>query len=800
VRRTSGHPKFRSRLLVGLLLWSPAAVGAQSSGFDASLESIDRSTQMVEARLTRLEREYGHRRGLIGAEEAESRYEDAVFAYLVEDFERAATIFFTLVEAEALVRVGLAQDAEWYLGECLFEEGNYVTAVEAYQRIVDGGREHPFFSDAVRRQLEAFGRLKDTAQFYEVYNRYIVTAIVPTTSAVRYSIAKSFYHQGDAARAKGLFAEIPTSSRHYTRARYLLGAILVEEGQLEAAVIQFDKVHTYMPPAEAENYHGYGGIKEFARMRAMETEVAELSRLALGRLNYELGKFDVAQRYYQDIRRESEHFTDQLYELVWTYVKQDKWLEAINQIEIFLLAYPEHHYAFQLRLLLGHLFMRRNSYERALATYEDVVETYRPIRERLQRIGSTEEEPAVFFAAMVTSKEFEEVDPNLPPFAVDLLVEQDQVGRAVDTTRELGRQETDLDYSQDLVDLVGPALQTGTKGIGTFRQGRNAIAAIRNDGLGLRGDITEYEIDWLEANADDGQAAEIVPLRQRWAVLVGRSDQVRDLETHASERYEVHDTQVREVQSTAFRAQQIALDQVAQVTAMRRRLRENPSGLSDAELREVGETLAQLDRSLKGDAADLDRLQGDTVRRRVMGTVPFEVAVDTGAQRGHIGDDFAALHGDLVAYRPRVSGAGAAHREVDSLWVRANDVDSRATRTLDKLEAAESRELDTMRRRLAVEVEKLTRLTAELQSATRNMGLLGVAITQAGISDVGHRFEETVMGADRGIVDVYWVRKAGVTEEIDRLNEERGFRETELDARFKQIRSRLEDRPVEPQQ
>ena len=60
---------------------------------------------MIEARIAGLEREYGHRRGLIGAHAAEIRFEDGVFAYLVEDYDRAATIFFTLVEAEALVEI-----------------------------------------------------------------------------------------------------------------------------------------------------------------------------------------------------------------------------------------------------------------------------------------------------------------------------------------------------------------------------------------------------------------------------------------------------------------------------------------------------------------------------------------------------------------------------------------------------------------------------------------------------------------------------------------------------------------------
>ena len=67
------------------------------------MDSVSRSIGSIEARIAGLEREYGYRRGLIGAHAAEIRFEDGVFAYLVEDYDRAATIFFTLVEAEALV-------------------------------------------------------------------------------------------------------------------------------------------------------------------------------------------------------------------------------------------------------------------------------------------------------------------------------------------------------------------------------------------------------------------------------------------------------------------------------------------------------------------------------------------------------------------------------------------------------------------------------------------------------------------------------------------------------------------------
>jgi tetratricopeptide (TPR) repeat protein len=779
--------------------WLGHVSGAEAapSGLAGRLDGITLSARMVETRLVKLEKEYGHRRGLIGAQAAEARFREAVFAYLVEDYDRAATVFYTLVEAEALVEKSLAQDAEWFLAECLFEEGNFGTSVEAYERIVRQGKQHPFFNDAVRKQLEAYGRLKDTPSFYRVYNRFIVTGVVPTTDAVKYSVAKSFYHQGDNARAKALFAGVPTTSAYYTRARYFTGAILITEKQLEAAIKQFEAVDSHMPPDTAQDYHGYGGIRAFAQMRAVETEVHELARLALGRLHYEQGRYDRAQAYYQDIRSESTYFTEQMYELVWTYVKQEKWLEAINQIEICLIADPDQLHSFQLRLLLGHLNMRRKDHNRALASYENVVQIYGPVRDHLQSLERDQSEPKAFFEALVKARDPGMVDPKLPSFAVDLLVNDDQMGRAVEARRALDRQKTDLDYAQDLIALVSPALRSGKESIGTFRQGRAAIAAVQGDDLKLRADLTDFELSWMESHASGGTSSRLVPLRERWRVLVGRTGQVRSIETDATERQSAHETQVREVQHKAFQVQQIALDQQAQITAIRRRLRENASGLSPADVSKLRAALDKAQSGLRDQLNDLERAQGETVRRRVMSTVRGGTKVDTLAQRGLIGEDLTKLHRDLVAMRAEARAPASVYPKVDELWGRSESFARRSQQTLDKLEKAEQTELSAMRQRLSTEMDGMTGIGADLRGASIEMDTLASGITRRGIGRVEDAFDETVMGADRGIVDVYWVKKGNIASEQTRLNAEKNKRIRALNERFLIIDSRLDQSGIE---
>ena len=99
-----------------------------------------------------------------------------------------------------------------------------------------------------------------------------------------------------------MFSEIAPGSNFYGRSRYFLGTVLAQEQDLESAIGEFLRVIEQ------------GGAQEAA--------VVELAHLALGRLYYETGDYTSATEYYQRITSRSDYFSDQLYELVWTYINR----------------------------------------------------------------------------------------------------------------------------------------------------------------------------------------------------------------------------------------------------------------------------------------------------------------------------------------------------------------------------------------------------------------------------------------------------------------------------------------------
>lgn len=760
-------------LSVALLFGTPSAFAVDRAVLNR-LETIESEFGDADTRMRALDREYRQRRGLIGAVEAQQRYEDAVYAYLVGEYERAALGFFTLVEADALAVQGLAQDSQYYLAECLFELGNHKSALQAYDIIIGQDKGHPFFGRAVERELEIYGILQDNDAFYEVYQRYILSGRVPATDAVKYTVAKSFYRQGEAARAKSMFMEIPEGATHYGRARYFLGTVLASEGEIPSAIAEFKRVEDV---GQAEG-----------------RELQQLCWLALGRLHYETAEYGVAQDYYQRITSDSLWFADQLYELTWTFIKQDKWEDALRQVEIFLLAYPEHRYSMQLQLTQGHLHMKRDQFENALATYDTLVSQYTPLHQRIASLEASRDDPAEFFKRIVEADALDSSRYALPAYAIEMLVDDPDMSRAVGARKELRRQDRDLAHSQEMVDEIRGVLAS-SDAIGTFSRGRGGLLRLADDGLRLRSDLVSLEIDYLVDNVSDSNRAEVKSLRDRWAVLQTRSEDVQGAETARTDRYQAYDDQVREIQGEAWRVQDIATQLRSEATAVRRALKEKRAQLTPEDLATVERLLAATEADLDRLVGDAGRIQSDATRRTVLANVAEGRTTEGANERGLIAADYHELRKLLSRYRGQVTDQdrNQVFGQLDQMWAKVVTLDATGSATLDHLEEAERAERAVVKRKLSEEAAQVVQLKREVDGTAAGSQDLAVRITRNGFGRLEGELSETIMQADMGIVDVYWLRKTEVSEEITRLAKERGVKLEELDSRFKIIRQKLED-------
>lgn len=759
--------------VVGLIGLSPAAAAPRD--LSARLDRLTADADEVQARMDRLAREYGQRRGLIGAEEAVFRYENAVYSFLLGEYERAAVSFYTLVRSDALTTTALQRDSEWYLAECVFELGNWNTALDAYQRIIERGEDHPFFADAVRRTLEIHGIMGNSEEFSRLYRTWVLSNRVPSTDVIKYTVGKSFYRQGELARAKAMFQEIPADSPEFARARYFNGAMLAAGGDLNAAQLEFERAAT----SEA--------APELVRQQAW---------LALGRVHYELGNYSEAVSAYQKLPGNSPYFADQLYELTWTYIKKQSWREALDNVEIFIVAFPEHRYTLRMKLYQGHLHRKAGEFERALASYENVVDDYTPVRQLIGEWEADREKPAAFFSRLVedNARDVGVGSRSLPEYAVQLLREEQSFDRVVVASQELGQQYADVRRAKDTVEQIHVVLDSSDGSVGTFNRGRSGLQRVRDDSLALRIRLLQSELSLLDDTGGDAVKADVSQARQGLELATMRVQVIQGAESSRTDRYSTYQDQVRVVQGEASRVALVAADVQGELAAVDRLLDQRRNQLDASVADEVAAALTSVEAELDALRSDLQSAQSETTMRTVMASIPASRNDSGDSERGAIASELDAIHRSLRAPRGRVEqGAAGSFARIDQQWLRVAELDARAVETKTVLDRAEKVEVALLREELGRQEELVGSLNSEVARAELGASTLAVDITRWGLGQLENTLFETILNADMGIVDVYWLRKTAVVDERTRLKEERTERLQELDARFGLIRQKLEE-------
>jgi TolA-binding protein len=789
--------------LCAALVSGPAQAADRGSGGER-LRELDTELLGLSKQVERIRRNFAERRNLVGIGEALRRYQDAVYAYLVEDYASAALDFEILVQSGAFRRsapqadLPVAADCDWYLAESLFQLDMYRLAADQYRAIYLVGPKHPFFADAVRRLLEVYGILGDDAQFNEVYASWIASGKVRSTDLVAYTLAKTYHRRGDGARAKEAFEAFGPSSPYYSRARYFLGVMMIAEKNLPQAIKDMEIVAA----AEAKD--------DDAR------RVRELGWLALGRLHYERGDFAQAREWYEKIDHTFPTFADRLRELIWTLVKQGEYEKAVGEVDQFLAAFPQHRYTADLEILRGHLQMKVEAYDAARASYERVVDSYTPIATRLDEVSRTPVEAQRFLQRMGDTGG----TSGLPPFAVERLRARDDVDRATQAYLSVRADEKTLADAETTARELEAALAGNSDALRNFVDARLELSSARGALLAMAGRLLEVEGAHLRPRVGAAGKAEIAAIAEARLQVDVSVAEVQGATRADNDRVQIYEEQVREVQQVAFRVGQLAQEQVAAANSALDLLGARGGGSAAAVDGWCQEPLASLraltpgsdpfPRGVAGDggcrseilaqreelrlvANALEGLQGEVTHKRIMRGVEAKEVGPSSADRGAALQRYQGLRQRMAALRRQAPDGDSAQvfAEIDRLWGLLDAADRVGGEAARVLGSSEARELALVRQKLAGARQDVAVLRRDVATDGQETERVATAIVLGGLRDLRGEFENDVLLADKGLVDVYWVRKTNTTDAMDMLTSEQARLLQELDERFRVIKENL---------
>ena len=798
---------------LGVALVAPSIAQAQGRGgtaYEADLALIETEVLGVERRISALRADVSGGSLTRSPRIISERFAEAKYAYLVEDYERCALIFWSLLENDDLRGDPRRNEAQWYIAECLSLDGNVVPARDRFQTIVDQGATHPFYSDSLLKLIELFGRTGDADSFNEYYNRFVRSSMddSPTSLRIRYEMGKTLYRQGKLQEAQSIFAAFPRGSTYTPQARYFSGVIIVAQGQAAVADGDLDMGRQKF----AQGITVFRETLTLPRSTADHRRVKDLCHMAIGRLYYELADIPSAISEYTQVQADSDYYDDALYEMIWANVeaasqisagadaavvgtpfeRTRKYEEALRAMEIFNLAFPDDPREPTLRLLAGHVRVRMEQFESAIERYEDASEHFRELKTVVDQIVSSGADPMIYFNQLVDDDYVAEADLTVPAAARRQASGDDRVAHAVMVSGDLYRQQEAIEDASDLLDVLEEALyQDNSEGlIQTYRLHRQQLTSAEAAGLLLRSRLIEAEMAWLEGNLPPSARGDLRALQEESSEATGRASSVSDQQQAAVERRAAFNLQASAVETRVYHVELAIKDLLGRLVAMEEFLvdaRARGERTRDQELEARSEIEAERE-MLEGTLDILGDLKKRLEPRVLTSGLGSQVAGDQATARtSDARNRLSRIEGRLAGLRRSVSGGGEFFRRLDAARSRLLDLERIAGDARTAMDAAEAAEVDDIKREVRFQRSMVSDLDVDGSRIGEDNRRVSGRIGEQAFVNVADFYEDMLTRADMGIADVYWYRKETTSNEREDLAREKVRRLQALEDAFRAV-------------
>jgi len=282
-------------------------------------------------------------------------------------------------------------EAQFGLGKALYNQGILSGASEPIQQVVMEGTDRDHFREAFGILQELTRKIGYQPPALEELTKFQIKDLPPAfQNRFHYYVGKFFYDYDRNKLAVKHLKQVDDGSDDYPESRYLMGV-----AQLDPAID--DK------PAALRNFET--AITAGEREKEANEEVLNLAYLALARVFYEVGIYDVALYYYRKIPRSSSRHAEAMFEQAWTYFLKNDFKKALGTFHTLHSPYYEQWYFPDLYILESTVYLNLCKFDyskRALAEFED---RYLDKRPRLQTFLEETQQPKAYWDEITAAYE-----------------------------------------------------------------------------------------------------------------------------------------------------------------------------------------------------------------------------------------------------------------------------------------------------------------------------------------------------------------------------------------------------------
>ena len=680
------------------------------------------------------------------------RVVDAEMLFKLKNYNEAATILLDVVEKYPGAQG--YDDALVLLGESLFQDKDYNSARYYFEIEARRNTGSQLEQRALERLIEIGLHTEDNEHVDAYLKRLENIPPAQLEPSVPYVRGKFAYFRGRPDEALAIFSYIPPTSPYFLQAHYFAATVQVQKGDLLAALSGFDAVTRL--PARTDT----------------EREIQELARLAIGRLHYERGQFELARDVYNRIPRESPHFEEAMSEMSWTSIKAKDYKSAYRALDLMLLQNPDSPQAPELRLLMGNLHVRLGNFALANDSFMLARDQFDPVQRQLREtLAKCQADPRYFDSLVGKGMEKFDISVLIPKIAVKWVKADPEVARVVALTEDVGELQRGIkDSEQTLSRLemaVGGQLKVGIfPDLAVIRtrtsEVLNQLVEIRRRFVDKMRVLTAGSLAGDEKARLEQIAVERMTAEKELENLPMTATGLQDREKKSRAALDALDGQASElnVLVQGMEAELVAIEQYFIRSRADQKIKPKDLVQPVAGMREA---ITEL------------RSSNDRIRNNISEAArEAQVAVATGdSERGAIAvliDSQRKERGLFQSVRPRLSAG--AQRDFDStaaILERADAVQAQLAQVDSRIDGVAQRRLGELKNQLAAEKRELAAANAKLGGIVAESQNLGGGLAFAMLSKVTDRFYDLLVQSDVGLVDVAWGLKDERTSTVSKL-------------------------------
>jgi TolA-binding protein len=764
-------------VLAAVTLARPALADMSVPELAKRVEEVKEQLNIARGNMTVVEKQYSQKEDPSEEQAREARFSDGEIKYLLGDYENAAVLFYDLVANTDFQKSKRYPDGLFYLADALYQQKNYLGARLYLKLLLNLRAGH--YREALARYLEIAGRLNEFQGIDEHINQARGLSGGELPAELNYVYAKWLFRREDMSpdervqRAVAIFnniASVPNGA-YNLQAAYFVGVGYVKLKKFDEAVLQFKK------------------IAQATARDERERAVKELATLSMGRVLFEMGRFDEAIEQYQEIPRESDSFPDSLYEMAWSFIRKNDYQRAKNATDILLLVAENSVLAPEAQILQGTLLLKLKKYDEATETFNGVINTYAPVRDEIDALLTVNKDPAKYFDDLIARNEKTlDVTQLLPPAALKWATTQREVSEAVGIINALEAGKNGVAESQNIANRILKGLdERGLEVFPVLQEGLTRADAVDSALTRAEESLTAIEGELLSKYLTSGSAQELQRLRDEAAGLQARIKTLPTTEAEVQARKDRIRAKIDDLDRKAFQGQVEIQSYYAQLAAIQkfvddtRQQRKN----TPEEEKEFLEKVNLERRGLEAVEKDLAKVRADLQdeKNNAEAAIGGEETL-----RREYEDALRKQREILMQVRNQIPN------DATNVLLQSDVVRADASSLRDRVGAAKS----VLRDRVAARSKRLREMVQAEQTllngyqgevattSSQAKGLVG-RIAFDSFKRVRQSFYDLVLKADVGVVDVAFTRKQDKTLEIQKLATQKDRELKQLDEEFKEV-------------